>query len=77
MKKHHHLKLTIAALGFMFLTNNAFAFSHPPKHITRGGTASAPFDGGISLLVAAGIGYASKKGFDKRKKSKETPDQAI
>ena len=26
-----------------------------------------PFDGGISLVVAAGIAYAAKKGFDKRK----------
>ena len=30
--------------------------------------AEIPFDGGISLLVAAGIGYAAKKGYDKRKK---------
>ena len=29
-----------------------------------------PFDGGLSLLVAAGIGYAAKKGYDKRKKLK-------
>lgn len=28
-----------------------------------------PFDGGISLVVAAGIAYAAKKGYDKRKKS--------
>ena len=27
-----------------------------------------PFDGGISLVVAAGIAYAAKKGYDKRKK---------
>ena len=31
------------------------------------GTA-VPFDGGVSLLVAAGIGYACKKAYDKRKK---------
>ncbi|HTB53337.1 MAG TPA: hypothetical protein VK718_11250 [Ferruginibacter sp.] len=31
---------------------------------------SAPIDGGISLLVAAGIGYGIKKNKD-RKKSKE------
>lgn len=29
-----------------------------------------PFDGGLSLLIAAGIGYAAKKGYDKRKKEK-------
>lgn len=30
-----------------------------------------PFDGGISLVVAAGIAYAAKKGHDKRKKLNE------
>jgi hypothetical protein len=27
-----------------------------------------PFDGGLGLLVAAGVGYAAKKGLDRRKK---------
>ncbi len=31
-----------------------------------------PFDGGISLVVAAGIAYAAKKGYDKRKRSDTT-----
>lgn len=30
-----------------------------------------PFDGGVTLLIAAGIGYAAKKAYDKRKR-KET-----
>jgi hypothetical protein len=30
----------------------------------------APIDGGISLLVAAGIGYGAKKARDSRKKKK-------
>jgi hypothetical protein len=30
-----------------------------------------PFDGGLSLLIAAGIGYAGKKAYDKRKRSQE------
>jgi hypothetical protein len=30
----------------------------------------APIDGGLSLLVAAGVGYASKKAYNKRKKEK-------
>jgi len=29
---------------------------------------AVPFDGGLTLLVAAGIGYAAKKGYDRRKK---------
>ena len=31
-----------------------------------------PFDGGLSLLVAAGIGYGIKKAYDKRKKEKDS-----
>ena len=29
-----------------------------------------PLDGGVSLLVAAGVGYALKKAHDKRKENK-------
>ena len=31
-------------------------------------TTSVPFDGGFSLLVAAGAAYATKKAYDKRRK---------
>lgn len=31
---------------------------------------AVPLDGGISLLVAAGVGYAVKKAYDKRKEAK-------
>jgi len=27
----------------------------------------APFDGGLTILLAAGVGYAIKKGYDNRK----------
>lgn len=29
-----------------------------------------PFDGGLSIVAAAGIAYAAKKGYDKRKVKK-------
>ena len=32
---------------------------------------SVPFDGGLSLVVAAGIAYAAKKGYDKKAKSRK------
>lgn len=35
---------------------------------------SAPFDGGLSLLIAAGVGYASKKAYEKRRKAKATTE---
>jgi hypothetical protein len=31
---------------------------------------AVPIDGGLTLLIAAGIGYAAKKGYDRRKKMK-------
>ena len=33
------------------------------------GDPDAPIDGGISLLIAAGVGYGLKKAHDKRKKT--------
>lgn len=35
-------------------------------------TVDVPFDGGVSLLVAAGIGYGMKKIYDKKKEEKDT-----
>lgn len=32
-----------------------------------------PIDGGVSLLVAAGIAYGAKKAYDKRKKNNADP----
>lgn len=31
---------------------------------------AVPIDGGLSILLAAGVGYVAKKGYDKRKKDK-------
>ena len=36
--------------------------------------SGAPIDGGISLLVAAGIGYGAKKTRDARKKVKQAKE---
>jgi hypothetical protein len=30
-----------------------------------------PFDGGLSLIIAAGVAYAAKKGYDKKNKQKQ------
>ena len=77
MKRNYKIKLTTAILALMFLSTKTFAL-HPYKPIDNPpchGPASAPFDGGISLLIAAGISYASKKGYDKRKKQKDVQNQ--
>lgn len=39
----------------------------PPDNVD-----DVPFDGGVSLLVAAGIGYGLKKAYDKKKEQKES-----
>lgn len=39
------------------------------------GDPSAPIDGGISLLVAAGVGYGVKKMRDKKKAHPEAQDK--
>lgn len=36
-----------------------------------GGSTRIPFDGGLSLVAAAGIAYVAKKGIEKRKQKKE------
>ena len=36
---------------------------------------SVPLDGGVSLLVAAGVGYALKKARDKRKENKMSMEE--
>ena len=36
-----------------------------------------PLDGGVSLLVVAAIGYAAKKGYDKRKKTKAAQEEEL
>lgn len=34
-------------------------------------TTSAPIDGGLSLLIAAGVGYGARKAHQHRKKQRE------
>jgi hypothetical protein len=40
-----------------------------------GDDPDAPIDGGVSLLVAAGIGYGAKKVYEARKKRREAGDK--
>jgi hypothetical protein len=37
-----------------------------------GGDPDVPIDGGLSILLAAGVGYVAKKGYDSRKRKQET-----
>jgi hypothetical protein len=80
MIRKNYSRFILSGLSIMLFTSNAFAFkpfksreqqTHPGHSVTTpAAPTSAPFDGGITLLIAAGIGYASKKGYDKRKQLK-------
>jgi hypothetical protein len=55
----------------MFLTaSKALSMPGPPLPPAAGGPI-IPIDGGISILIAAGVGYGAKKYYDKHKKNKE------
>jgi hypothetical protein len=49
----------------------SYALTIPPKGGGGGhpGHTNAPFDGGASLLIAAGVAYGVKKARDSRKKA--------
>ena len=40
----------------------------PFAAIAQVGDPDAPIDGGLSILLAAGVGYVAKKGYDARKR---------
>lgn len=63
--KFRHL---LMALAFSFTALFGQAQPGGPGDPGPDPDPAIPFDGGISLVVAAGVAYAAKKGFDKRKK---------
>jgi hypothetical protein len=42
-----------------------------------GGDPDVPIDGGLSLLLAAGVGYVAKKGYDTRKRKNKNEDDEL
>ncbi|HWB28261.1 MAG TPA: hypothetical protein VG738_22465 [Chitinophagaceae bacterium] len=63
----------IIILGAFMLLPAAYVLAGPGS---PGFDPGAPIDGGISLLIAAGVGYGMKKARDTRKKIKKTPPGA-
>ena len=50
----------------------ANGFSFPPKHKPgKPGHHGAPFDGGLSLLIAAGVAYGAKKAYNRHNAEKK------
>ena len=59
--------------GMMFYCIPLISHAQGPN---PGDDPDVPIDGGISLLVAAGISYVAKKGYEKSKKAGlENPDK--
>ena len=72
MKAGTFFKSTVIALAFLCLSPlvkaQAPGDTGPDPDPNEG--AGAPLDLGISVFIAAGIGYAAKKKYDARKKEK-------
>lgn len=60
--------INITILTILFLIPALSLFAQPTLPPPPG---AAPIDGGLSLLVAAGVGYGVKKIKEKRKKQQE------
>jgi len=60
----------ILVMVFVLSIVSVSAFADDPGTPT-GPDPDAPIDGGLSLLVAAGVGYGAKKIHKKRKKQQE------
>ena len=65
--------LTTAALSIVcFLMYVPSVLAQGPDN--PGGDPDIPIDGGLSLLIAAGVAYGAKKAYDKRKKEPKAQD---
>mgnify|MGYP003433852596 FL=1 len=65
--------LTTAALSIVcFLMYVPSLLAQEPDN--PGGDPDIPIDGGLSLLIAAGVAYGAKKAYDKRKKEPKAQD---
>jgi len=61
---------TLLTISLGCLSFYSFALRPPPRGPGKGtppGKQNAPFDGGASLLIAAGAAYGAKKAYDRRK----------
>ena len=69
MKKYSKLLLIFSLLFISITVMPCLAIAQVDPPDGGAGDPDAPIDGGLSLLVAAGIGYGVKKVRDNRKKN--------
>ncbi len=65
--KYNTLLKFLFALSILFVAEKVLSMAPPPPPPPAAGGPVVPIDGGIGLLVAAGIGYGAKKYYDKQK----------
>jgi hypothetical protein len=79
-KTKSKFRSAVLVIALVCATSFAYAQGGPGGPGDPGGDpdpgAAVPFDGGLSLVVAAGLAYAAKKGRDKRKKQTQQEQQA-
>jgi hypothetical protein len=73
MKLNKYIPAIILLL-VMFIPSLIHAQSPAPD---PGGDPDVPIDGGLSLLLAAGVGYVAKKGYDSRKNKLKNREDAL
>lgn len=66
-----HKKNRRLRFGFVLMMLCTFSFAHAQSDPGGDPDAGIPIDGGVSLVIAAAIGYAAKKGMDKRRKEQK------
>lgn len=71
-KNNFRSLLLVVAFVCAGLVSQAQSPDDPGDPSTDPDPQNVPFDGGLSLVVAAGVAYAAKKGYDKRKKAGNT-----
>lgn len=72
MKRYHKWLIVLSVLTILFFCLPYFANAQPDP----AGDPDAPIDGGIGILIAAGVGYGLKKVRDNKRK-KDTPQNGV
>lgn len=73
LEKYYHMQKSIrlaVLIASLAIAGNAFSQPGPPSGPPCGGPfgPACPIDGGVSLLIAAGLAYGGKKSFDLTRK---------
>jgi len=73
MKKYLNIVLIVFVMLVAFNATNAQSFTDDVTDVDgsggTGGSTEVPIDGGLSLLLGAGIAYGAKRAYNSRNKS--------